>query len=87
MTKKVKIAEFKSRLSEHLRSVRRGDEIVILDRDRPVAKVSSFEESSEKTDFCVRPATVRGGWKGFRWPTTAVNVDVVRLLREDRDKR
>ncbi len=39
MTIEVKIAEFKSRLSEHLRSVRHGAEILIKDRETPVARV------------------------------------------------
>lgn len=87
MVKKVKIAEFKSRLSEHLRSVRRGDDLVILDRDRPVAKVSSYSEEDGGTDFLVRTSRIKGDWKGLKWPSQKIDVDVVRILREDRDKR
>lgn len=37
--KQVRIAELKSRLSEHLRAVRRGETIDILDRDTPIARI------------------------------------------------
>ena len=40
--KTVKIAELKARLSEHLRYVRRGHVLTILDRDTPVARVVPF---------------------------------------------
>jgi prevent-host-death family protein len=36
---KVRIAELKARLSEHLRRVRRGHSLIVLDRDNPVAKI------------------------------------------------
>jgi prevent-host-death family protein len=35
----VKIAELKDHLSEHLRAVERGAEIVVTDRDRPIAMI------------------------------------------------
>ena len=37
--KQVRIAELKSRLSEYLRAVRRGETIAVLDRDTPVAQI------------------------------------------------
>ena len=39
---RVRIAEFKARLSEYLRTVRRGHELTILDRDQPIATVSPY---------------------------------------------
>jgi antitoxin (DNA-binding transcriptional repressor) of toxin-antitoxin stability system len=35
----VRIAELKARLSEHLRSVRNGATLTVLDRDTPVARI------------------------------------------------
>lgn len=35
----VRIADLKARLSEHLRSVRNGGTITVLDRDTPVARI------------------------------------------------
>lgn len=40
----VRIAELKSRLSEHLRQVRRGETLTVLDRNTPIARVVPFEE-------------------------------------------
>ncbi len=39
MTDTGRIAELKSRLSEHLRSVRTGRTLTILDRDTPIARI------------------------------------------------
>jgi prevent-host-death family protein len=40
--KAIKIAELKDRLSEHLRAVERGAEVVVTDRDRPIARIVPF---------------------------------------------
>jgi prevent-host-death family protein len=37
--KRVGIAELKDRLSEHLRAVEEGDEVIVLDRKRPIARI------------------------------------------------
>ena len=42
--KNVGIADLKSRLSEHLRQVRRGKTITIFDRNTPIARVVPFQE-------------------------------------------
>src|SRR5437667_302406 len=39
----VGIAELKARLSEHLRAVRRGRTLTVLDRDRPVESLEVVE--------------------------------------------
>jgi antitoxin (DNA-binding transcriptional repressor) of toxin-antitoxin stability system len=39
---KVRIADLKSRLSEHLRSVRKGRTLTVLDRDTPVARIIPY---------------------------------------------
>jgi prevent-host-death family protein len=40
----VKIADLKSRLSEHLRKVRAGRSMTILDRDHPIARLVPIEK-------------------------------------------
>lgn len=37
--KSVRIAELKNRLSEHLRAVERGAEVIVMDRNRPIARI------------------------------------------------
>jgi prevent-host-death family protein len=44
----IKIAEFKSHLSAHLRAVRRGQEIVIKDRETPIARVVPYEAPARR---------------------------------------
>jgi antitoxin (DNA-binding transcriptional repressor) of toxin-antitoxin stability system len=44
----VRIAEFKSRLSHHLRKVRQGHPLVLLDRDTPIARVLPYPSGPGK---------------------------------------
>jgi Antitoxin of toxin-antitoxin stability system len=41
----VRIADLKSRLSEHLRSVRSGRSLTILDRDTPIARIIPWKKA------------------------------------------
>ena len=43
--KGVQIAELKSRLSEHLRKVRAGRTVTVLDRNTPIARIVPYAES------------------------------------------
>lgn len=79
----VRIADLKSRLSEHLRRVRRGASITVLDRDTPVARLVPFDDGS--------PLVVRRPLAGAprlrdvpRPPPLAIERDVVELLLEER---
>lgn len=83
--KKVKIAEFKSRLSAHLRAVEKGAEVIVLDRERPIARVSPFSEGAD--DFSVRPPRITTGLKELKFPPIGYDIDVVSALRSDRDHR
>ena len=40
--KRVNIATLKARLSEHLKLVRRGETLIVMDRDTPVARVIPY---------------------------------------------
>ncbi len=53
--KTVGIADLKARLSEHLRAVKRGRTLTVLDRDTPVAQLVPIE----RADLDVRRATRR----------------------------
>jgi len=78
----VKIAAFKARLSHYLRMVRRGETVILLDRETPIAKVEP----------------VRREWLPSRQPTLAARdvklppplrarVDSLRILQELRRDR
>ena len=81
--KQVRIAELKSRLSENLRAVRGGASIEVLDRDTPIAQLIPVRIRS--TLRVRMPA--RGAPPLNRVPIpkpAKLNVDVVRLLLEER---
>ena len=40
--REVRVADLKARLSEHLRSVRNGDSLTVLDRNTPVARIVPY---------------------------------------------
>jgi prevent-host-death family protein len=82
--KKVGIAALKSHLSDHLRQVRRGHVVTVLDRDTPVAQIVPYPSAAG-------PLTVRHPrHDGPRLheiglpPRLKVREDVVALLLEER---
>lgn len=84
--KRVGTAELKAHLSEHLRAVRDGEEIVVMDRRTPIARVVPFDHGEE--DFAIEPA--RGSLADFPWPGPvpgAEHIDVVATVRAERTDR
>lgn len=78
----VRIASLKARLSEHLRLVRRGGTVTVLDRDTPIARIVPF--SAEPLE--IRRATRRP--RDLRLPRTAkAPTDSVAVLLDDRRRR
>ena len=80
----VRIAELKSRLSEHLRKVRAGGSLTILDRDTPIARIVPWKagEGSLK----LRPP-LSGAPKLQHVPLPpplGLRGDIVKLLMEER---
>ena len=78
----VRIADLKARLSEHLRSVRNGDTVTVLDRDTPVARI---------VPYATPPLELRKARRRLRdqklLPKPAKRTDSVALLLEDRRRR
>jgi prevent-host-death family protein len=52
----IKVSDLKAHLSEHLRSVRAGQSLVVLDRHTPIARIIPYED--EPVPLAVSPATV-----------------------------
>ena len=81
--KQVRIADLKARLSEHLRAVRAGESIAVLDRDTPVAQLIPVPDSQALR--VRKPAPGAPPLGRIKIPKRArLNVDVVRLLLEER---
>ena len=78
----VRIADLKARLSEHLRSVRKGGTLTVLDRDTPVARI---------VPYAAPPLEIRKAQRRVRDlklpPRLAKRTDSVAVLLEDRRRR
>ena len=85
MSKKpLRIAEFKARLSEYLRFVRKGHELTIHDRDEPIARVVPYVASSGQLVVREPIASYQTLGDIPLPPPVKLDVDVVALLLEDR---
>ena len=78
----VGIAELKAHLSEHLRSVRNGSTLTVLDRDTPIARI---------VPYAAQPLEIRKAKRSLRdlkLPRKpAKRTDSVAILIEDRRRR
>lgn len=80
----VRIADLKSRLSEHLRKVRGGRSLTVLDRDTPIARIVPWDE--DHATITVR-APLPGAPKLQRValpPPLPLRRDAVELLLQER---
>jgi prevent-host-death family protein len=80
----VRVADLKSRLSEHLRKVRSGRSVIVLDRTTPIARIVPYEEEGSSL-------TVRKPLSGTPPlqkvplpPPLRLRRDIVALLLEER---
>ena len=80
--KTVGIADLKAHLSEHLRAVRKGRTLTVLDRDSPVARLVPVEAGPLE----IRKATRRAVDLPRPRPTTPASNSLAQLL-EDRARR
>ncbi len=81
--KRVGIAELKAHLSEHLRSVRAGRTLTVLDRDTPVARIVPYQAVAplEIRRATRKPSTLRLP------PAPSAPTDSLAALLEDRASR
>lgn len=81
--KEIRIADLKARLSEHLRAVRAGESIAVLDRDTPVAHLIPIRAS--RALRVQKPAPGAPPLNRIKVPKRArLKVDVVQLLLDER---
>ncbi len=80
--KTVGIADLKARLSEHLRAVRKGRSVTVLDRSTPVARLVPYTAEAVE----VRRATRRP--KSLKAPgPPAKRTNSLAVLVDDRNRR
>lgn len=84
--KTVRIAELKARLSEHLRSVRKGRTLTVMDRDTPIARIIPYNAGSP---LVIRsPVVDAPRLAALRMPPPLqLKTDIVALLAEERGDR
>ena len=84
--RQVKIAELKDRLSEHLRAVENGAEVVVMDRNRPIARIVPLPPTGRR----IRLVQPNGDFPDIRdrrrararWQVPSIEL----LLEERRDR-
>lgn len=83
---RVKIADLKDHLSEHLRAVERGSEIEVTDRNRPIARISPLSSQKRRVDMVPArrrfSAADKKPLSPARWA-----IDSLELLLEERRER
>ncbi len=93
----VSVSELKTRLSQYLREVRRGGEVQILDRGRPVARLTGLpgpraEPDEERLERLERAGIVRRGRGNIaqylkEHPPLKLGTDLSAALQEEREDR
>ncbi len=92
----VNIAELKARLSAHIRRVRAGEEVLVCDRNKPVARIvpCRLEDYSQQEQRLIAQGILTPPLKRRRpsasWPKPAGNIPdgvMDRIWEEEREGR
>jgi prevent-host-death family protein len=83
--RRVKIAELKDKLSEHLRAVEKGGEVIVTDRDRPIAHIGPVQSETRLT--ILPPKRPFAALRVKKWRKSSWSVDSSSLLATERNER
>jgi antitoxin (DNA-binding transcriptional repressor) of toxin-antitoxin stability system len=84
----VNIAEFKAKMGKFLRLVRSGVEVILLDRNHPIAKVTPFSKEQETKVSVRKPIQDPKELRNLSFtPRKGRRTDSVSFLLEDRKSR
>lgn len=83
---RVKIAELKNHLSEHLRAVEAGAELVVTDRDRPIARIVPAEPGPRRLRI-LPPKRAFAAVRDRRYAPSRWKTSSTELLMEERQQR
>jgi antitoxin (DNA-binding transcriptional repressor) of toxin-antitoxin stability system len=84
--KSVNIAKFKAELGKYLGYVRGGEEIIVLDRKDPLARVIPFKERAARGMEIQEATTDPRGLFAIH-PNSIPGTDSLRFLKEERADR
>ena len=82
----VRIADLKAHLSRYLARVRKGDSVVICDRQTPIARLVPIAGREDEIVLREPPGST-ADLKNVRGVTLKRDIDVMRVLRESRGHR
>ncbi len=84
--KTAKVSELKAKLSAYLRSVRKGETVLVVDRTIPIAKLIPVEHPQDDI-VILGPVGPTPALKKLKPVPLRKRVDIVELLRQSRDQR
>jgi len=85
-TNAVRIAALKAKFSEYLRRVRRGESLIVMDRDRPVAQLVPIDNHRDDALIVTPGAGTYARMGDMPLPDCVqLSEDPVRYLLEDRE--
>ncbi len=85
MNQTVMVSELKAKLSGYLAQVRRGATVTVCDRRTPIARLAPIRDEADGLD--VREPTDAAALPAAPAIEHRKRIDVVALLRADRDQR
>ena len=93
--KTVKLSDLKARLSAHIKLVRAGEEVLVCDRDKPVARIipCNLDEHSDQEQLLIAKGRLIPPKKSktdVRWPEPTGNVSdeaLKEIWRQERESR
>lgn len=84
--KSVKIAELKDKLSEHLRAVEAGEEVIVTDRNRPIARIIPAGPQTPELSI-EEPSAPFKTVRTKKWPAARWKLSSKQLLDAERSER
>jgi antitoxin (DNA-binding transcriptional repressor) of toxin-antitoxin stability system len=85
--KSVNIAKFKAELGKYLGYIRRGEEVIVLDRSQPLARVLPFKQADLKL-VIEEPIDKNNNLSSFHFkPIPNKKIDSLKFLTEERGER
>ncbi len=86
-TNTVNIATLKAKLAEHLRRVKKGESITILDHKMPVARIIPYEVELPNTLTTIKASGSFADVAKLKVPASEKPIDSLKYLMEERGKR
>ena len=84
---KVGVAKLKAELSDYLRKVKLGGEVVVYDRETPIARIIPYESKERAGGLIIRPAKPGVRFQDVRLPPPLpMGESIVQMLIDERQR-